>query len=306
MKQFFAFLVLVFFGAFSSVNAQAAQDKFHVDAGNGYIELPVNAQINGTYSKGDDFAFMVSEHGPGIPYYTYIVDWKGHVLWTSKSHTPIAQGAELEKKGWVKLDLNSNMPLSFQDNETVQFIPRLNERDTLYTNILDTCLYDFDMYIEAGSGLGTKKKGTFIRLLDHPEAQHTPSHCLTDNPALGHITTRLAQMSPSGMAFLYKVAPDRMLLVDHSVAVFLKPNLDFYADHPTDYHYIAVDEAYAVEKKAVLSVFKGDAEATFKNESRDVNGYSVFYESPDMLPVTEQMLVNSLDQIFKRQKADGN
>ena len=316
MKQIFVFLILVICGVFCcGGNTWAAQDKFHVDVktGNGYIELPVNAHIIETYSKGDSFSFVALDVSGKIPLPVYIVDWNGHTLWASGGHdtwpSPNAE-AYLKKNGWAKLEQGVADTFYLQNHQSMMLLGRMG-----YTDIWDACLHAFNMYLKAEDGSGNEKNGTFIRLLDHAEEQDTPFGCdqtalLRGNgkhykiSTLRNIKTRLVQISFMPQAEFYKIRPDEVLLVDHSVAILLKPNLDFYANHPTDYHYISADESYEAEKRAVLSVFNGDVEA-YKKEGRNIQSYSAFQTRRDQLSKAEKMLVDDLDQIFKRQK-DGN
>lgn len=276
----------------------------NISVGDGYLELPVTDYITEIYSKGDNMAFVVNGVSTTRDLGVYIIDWHGDRLWSTKGKT----GASLDYKrylrsqGWRKLASKAKytdgkviFPLA--DGTEIQYIVREDHLDVDPT--FDYCLALSSVYIKIVAQ-NKSEEGSFVRLLDKPAKQLPQEYCLTNGKDYfgdsknSIISTRVSQhdMPPD----IIEINANKVLFVDNSIAILLKPNFDFYADHPDDYHFITRNEIAGIERRAMLAV------AGRLNDQPPERGNSVVFNKDAKLTFlqAEALLSEELDGLFKQ------
>ena len=274
-----------------------------VKTGDGYLELPVTDYITEVYSKGDDMAFVVNGVSTARGLGDYIIDWHGDRLWSTQGKT----GASLDHKGylnshgWRRLDKvrfsEEEVILSLAGESKIQYAVREDHLDADPT--FDYCLSLSSAFLKI-IYKDNIRYGSFIRLLDKASRQYPLLYCLSNgrdyfgDNSNSTIFTKIAQhnMLPD----IIELSPEKILFVDNSVAILLKPNFNFYAGHPDDYYFITRDEAVDIEKRVMLAV------AGRLNDQPPDRGNSVIFDKDAKLSFlqAEALLSNELDRLFKQ------
>jgi hypothetical protein len=284
---------LFLWSSLNSVKAASSGVATTITTGRGYVELPVSDTILSVYSKGDDLALDVYRHRapPALKNSSYAITLTGKIIWSDKNDHKYgpnsAVGHYLTSKGWSLLKLTRKDKPTFADHSTLQRPgrPPVNECITLAKTSLKAT---------AGQVI---RQGSFVRFLNKPERQYPFFHCgklyasdVGDGYAVP-VAARLVQ--DSTFATTYILGPDKFLLVNNTVAVLLRPNLDYYYDHPADYFFLSATDADSIEENALADVVDNNSNTYFDT---DIDKKS----TTDALSTAIQQLDDALAKALKQ------
>lgn len=270
--------------------ARAGSDdsKITIMTGKDYLELPVGDRILHVVSKHGTLAFVVARDGepPRYGQFAYAVDWHGHSLWSyhAKSYPAGAVATHLQSAGWTFLSYKNKR--TFPNGNTIQRIdkPPIND-----------CIAFAKTSLKANVA-GTMKQGSFVRFLKTPERQYPYFSCGHNNISTSGdgyaipVTSRLA--FDYLFATTYDYSPNKVLLIDNGVAVFLKPDLSFYSDHPADYFFLPAATVDSIATEALSDV--DDYEN--RGVAKDMDSKSVTNQLAEAIKRLDDLLGKTLKQ----------
>jgi hypothetical protein len=225
--------------------------------GNGYLELPTGDNIVEVYKKDGDFAFGVVGHGKSFKDVRdtsrYIIDFHGHVLWSANiDHyvdplTVLAirqSDVFMQATGWIIK--NPSSPF-FMASGAYAALKTRSLSDMPYP---DSDFLLFNQYLETGDKNVPSNQIIFFRLLQISELLNK-----CDRRGIGRMAKCYQYISrlpePARMMEFYPIDDNKTLVTDATVAILIKPNLRYYADHPDDYYTMPVSEALSIESNTL-------------------------------------------------------